>query len=88
MDVQGVGEKLQIKIEQIKVVSHFTFLVVVSKPDDHKQILMEKVLKLNGMMVLAIPWTTEFDANSMQTKQALVWLELPMVHPVFEYYSN
>lgn len=50
-----LGEKLQIKIEQIKVVTRFTFLVVVSKSEDQKRILMEKFLKLNGMMVLAIP---------------------------------
>lgn len=78
-----LDEKLQIKIKQIKVVTQFTFLVVVSKHEDKKRILMEKFLKLNGMMVLAIPQTIDFDANSMRTTQALVWVELPMVHPVF-----
>lgn len=69
--------------------TYFTFLdVVIAKLEDQKWMLMETFLKMNGRMVLAIPWTAEFDANSMQTTQALVWIELPMVHPVFEYYSN
>lgn len=55
MGVQRIGEKLQIKIEQIKVITRFMFLVVVTRPEDHKCLLMESFLKLNGHMVLAIP---------------------------------
>lgn len=50
-----IGEKLQIKIEQIKVIMQFMFLVVVIRPEDQKRLLMESFLKLNGRMVLAIP---------------------------------
>lgn len=70
------------------MITQFTFLVVVAKSDDHKWLLMKTFLKMNGRMVFTIPWTTKFDANLMRTTQAPVWIELPMVHPIFEYYSN
>lgn len=39
-------------------------------------------------MVLAMPWSADFDANDMRTTKAPIWIELPMINPVFEYYSN
>lgn len=63
----SIGESLRIKIEQIKVIRRFTFLVVVANPDDQKKLLMESFLKMGNRMVLAMPWSVDFDANAMRT---------------------
>lgn len=49
---------------------------------------METFLKMGNKMVLAVPWMVDFDANAMQTTKAPVWIDLPMLNPIFDYYSN
>lgn len=39
-------------------------------------------------MVMAMPWTPDFDANAMKTTRAPVWIDLPLLNPAFEYYAN
>lgn len=43
---------------------------------------------MGNRMVLAMPWMTKFDANAMRMIKALAWIDLPMLNPVFEYYTN
>lgn len=37
---------------------------------------------------MAMPWTPDFDANAMKTTKALVWVDLQLLNPAFEYYAN
>lgn len=39
-------------------------------------------------MVLAMPWTSDIDANAMKLTKALVWVDLPMLNPTFEHFAN
>lgn len=49
---------------------------------------MEPFLSMGHQMVMAMPWTSDFDANSMKTRRAPVWVNLPLLNPAFEYYTN
>lgn len=83
-----ICNRMRIQIEQIKVLSRYTFLVVVSSPEEQKQILMEPYLSIGRKMVIAMPWTTNFDANAMKSSRAPVWVDLQMLNPAFEFYAN
>lgn len=43
-----IGEKLNIKIEQIRVITRFTFLIVVFDKADQKKLLIEQFLKMEN----------------------------------------
>lgn len=83
-----IGEKQHIQIKKNKVIVRFTFMVIASKLEDQKRLLMEKFVKLFNKMVSTISWTTDFDASSMRITQAPIWIKFPMLHLVYEYYSN
>lgn len=82
-----IEDNLKIFIEQIKIVTRYTFLVIVNKSADQKW-LMDPFLKMGNYMVLAMPWIAKFNANAMRIIKAHVWIDLPMLNPVFEYYAN
>lgn len=66
---------MRIEIEQIKVLAKYTFLAVVSTPAEQKVILSEPFLSMGSRMVMALPWTSDFDANAMKTAKAPVWID-------------
>lgn len=83
-----LGQRMRIDVEQIKVLSRYTFLVVVSKLEDQRAILLEPYLHMGSRMVIAMPWTPDFDANAMRSTKAPVWIDLPLLNRAFEYYAN
>lgn len=39
-------------------------------------------------IVMAMPWTRDFDANAMKTTKIPVWIDLPLLNAAFEHYAN
>lgn len=62
--------------------------MVVANPEDQHTILLEPFLHMGQRMVLAMPWTPDFDANAMRSMKAPVWIDLPLLNPAFAYYAN
>lgn len=61
-----LGRRMQINIEQIKVLTRCTFMIVVSSHEEQKAILMEPYLFMGRRMVMAMPWTPDFNATGMK----------------------
>lgn len=81
-------QNMNITVEQVKVIARFTFLLVVATHEEQDQILAEVPLHMGRKLVMAMPWAPDFDAHTMRTSQAPLWIELPMVHPSMEIYAN
>lgn len=65
MDV--LGRRMNIRIEQIKVLARYAFMIVVSTHEEQKLILMEPYLFMGRRMVMAMPWSSDFDATAMKS---------------------
>lgn len=72
-----IGRRMRIAIEQIKVLAKYTFLLVVSKPEEQHAILLKPYWYMSRKMVLTQPWTPDIDAKETRTAKALVWIDMP-----------
>ncbi|CAM6111896.1 unnamed protein product [Calypogeia fissa] len=79
---------MEIKVEQVKVIARFTFLLVVSTAEERDQILTDAPFYMGNKLVMAMPWAPDFDALTMKISEAPVWIDLPLVHPAMEIYAN
>lgn len=87
-EVIGRRMHIAINIEQIKVLACYTFLVVVCNPPDQRAILLEPYWYMRRKMIMTHPWTANFDAKEMSSAKAPVWIDLSLLNPTFELYTN
>lgn len=77
-------QDLGIEVSQLKVLAKFVFLIVLDKAEDCNRVWEEAPFYMNEKMILAIPWEPGFDPKTTRTTEALVWVDLLTLNPVFE----
>lgn len=75
-------------MEQIKVLSCSNFLVIVGSYDERQQILGASPFYMDGKIIVGVPWETNLNKKPIGTSNFPVWIDLVLVDPMLEVYTN
>lgn len=75
-------------VEQIKVLSHLNFLVIVTSFEEQQRILSALPLYMDAHILVAILWAMDFKLKPIGSNNTLVWIDLMLVDPMLKISSN
>lgn len=75
-------------IEQIKVLSRYTFLVIVRNFEEKQRILEASPLYMDGRMVATAPWEKDLNFHPISPADTPVWVDLVALDPLLEIHAN